>query len=291
MASIDKTITTDEQYLNVSVDIPQKKGHSAILMHSGVLEDPAIEEWKQKTGCDMEIHWTHRKSMSDWSGDKIIAYDVTLIPKQGAETSMKDMKVGLWALYDAIQSLTDIGTHDDGSKMLLSPIIGYKHMDMLNLNDEFATSFVFLEFTNSWCLQQLREAGIISHCLLLGFKHASVKFTSGSFIAADNLTNFIEVIRKWNSQDRQGWYINKIIVSCRQCMKNIQADAGFPTDNMVVYDKHLEKSRKGGRERTQNAPPPTVHLAQHEVSCTITHPVYLGSPEKVAKLVERVLGM
>ena len=109
-------------------------------------------------------------------------------------------------------------------------------------------------------------------------------------ITADNLTNFIEVIRKWNSQDRQGWYINKIIVSCRQCMKNIQADAGFPTDNMAVYDKHLEKSRKGGRERTQNAPPPTVHLAQHEVSCTINHGVYLGVPEKVAAVVERVLG-
>ena len=68
---------------------------------------------------------------------------MTLIPKEGAETSMRDMKVGLWALYDAINSLTDIGTHDDGSKMLLSPIIGYKHMHMLNLNDEFATSFVF----------------------------------------------------------------------------------------------------------------------------------------------------
>ena len=260
MASIDKTITADEEVLIVSVDMPQPKNGPAILMPSGVLADPVIVEWKQRTGCDMEINLTHRKSRSDWSGDKIIAYDVTLIPKEGAETSMRDMKVGLWALYDAINSLTDIGTHDDGSKILLSPIIGYNHMDMLNLNDDFATSFVFLEFTNSWCLQQLREAGIISHCLLLGFKHASVKFTSGSFITADNLANFIDVIRKWNSQDRQGWYINKIIVSCRQCMKNIQADAGFPTDNLVVYDKHLEKSRRGGRERTPNAPPPTVRL-------------------------------
>ena len=79
----------------------------------------------------MRINWALRKSLSDWGGDKIKAYDVTLIPKKGAEPSMIDMKQGVFALFEAIQR------HG-----IWSPNIGYKHMDMLNMDDKCATSFV-----------------------------------------------------------------------------------------------------------------------------------------------------